>query len=99
MLGFFNKNIKPQAEKIEFALVLPAKESVMFLNGDHYETGSDYSKKELGTSVEDMIDSMCQNCDGKGWYLVKLSEDDVADEPCAFESRCRRDMAGRIHRS
>ena len=52
MLEYFKEHIANPTQKLEFAMALPARESIQFLEGTKYITGSDYSTKELNMTYE-----------------------------------------------
>ena len=48
------QEILHEAEALEYQECLPSKEAVMFLQGNKYQTGSDYSNDILGMSLEEL---------------------------------------------
>jgi len=46
-------------EALNYGMILPPKESIMFFMGCEYETGSDYHKEELLMSLEDHVEGVC----------------------------------------
>ena len=47
-------DIARATEQLVYADTLPSKEAIMFLNGNHYETGSDYSEDYLSQDINEI---------------------------------------------
>lgn len=55
-MKLFIQDLSNQTDLLKFAKALPDKESYMLLDGQRYQTGSDYSKKELAQPLNSLID-------------------------------------------
>ena len=53
MISTYTNYILNQAQLLNYANILLAKEAIMLLKEQHYETGSDYTEPELNRSLED----------------------------------------------
>lgn len=50
-----------QAQKLQFSMALPLKESIMFLEGTPYQTGSDYPDDFLSMSVGEIQSGLIED--------------------------------------
>ena len=81
-MQFVNKVLKPWVERLDYQECLPAKEAVMFLAGDKYQTGSDYSEEQLNKTLQEIQEqTICMNCEGTGRIMVDAEDPnlDVCD--------------------